>query len=201
MRRKLGIAARMIHDDPLNFFRFFGGKVIRRLVYSALTSEIASPEIIDGIEFRKLSDAELGTLPPNEELRREQLKRLQRMGFNGAYGVFYQGHLAHISWLVTSNQKLSRHLKLAKDEAEITGCVTVANMRGHGIYPFAIRSIAQRATSCGIRRIFMKTRPFNTASQRGMEKAGLRLQGQTLHFYLPYLPQITGLIFRRFRRH
>jgi RimJ/RimL family protein N-acetyltransferase len=199
LKHKIETATRILRKNPLEFLRVLMGRVHRWLVFSALTSEFAYPQPIEGVGFRKLSDAELTTLPPTEELRTEQLERLQRMGFNGAYGVFWKGQLAHISWLITSEYEYPRHLKLHKDEAEITASVTFPEFRGLGLYPFAIRTISRQARSCGIRRIFMKTSPINVASQRGMGKAGLRSHGKIFYFYLPYLSKNAILTLRGHR--
>lgn len=65
-------------------------------------------------------------------------------------------------------------LNLENAEVEITACVTVPQLRGRGIYPAANRRIWREAAALSIRRIYMNTMLKNTASQRVIEKEGLR---------------------------
>jgi hypothetical protein len=87
-------------------------------------------------------------------------------------------------------------LKLKEDEAEITGCETLANFRGKGIYSYAIRMMAEIAREQKIRYIFMKTRQDNVAAQRGILKAGLKQIGSVLLIHPPMAPS-RSIIFRR----
>jgi hypothetical protein len=202
LRKKLGTALQMLRDDPAVFLYSLKGRWSRMMVFSVATNEIARPAKLDGVICRKLSDEELQNLPSSsQELQQEQIERFSRLRFNGAYAVFCNNELAHISWLfLAKNEALQppRLLRLAADEGEITACVTLPDFRGKGLYPFAIQSICEEARQRGIRRIFMKTKPNNVASQRGIRKAGLRPCGSVLEYH-PCFSSKLELVWRGHR--
>jgi len=174
--------------------------VERWVVFSAAVEGIPAPVTSAGFTFARLTDEAIARLPA--DLKPEQVERRQRLGFNGAYEVRVDGAIAHISWLIPRSEDrriLPRVLKLRDGEAEITACLTLPEFRGRGIYPYAIRAIAREAGELGIRRLYMKTKTDNLASQRGIEKAGFERYGQVLHYHLPWARRVN-LIWRTFRR-
>ncbi len=90
IRRKLTTAARLWAEHPSRLTEILTGKVNRWLVYSTNTAKSEPPILPDGVDFRKLSDDELKTVPPTAELRQEQVDRFGRLGANGAYGSVLQ---------------------------------------------------------------------------------------------------------------
>jgi len=199
LSRRLTTAIHLWRNDRPKLISLMRGSVSRWRVFTAETASIPPPALPEGVEFRKLSDADIQNLTPLD-LRTEQQNRTRTLGFNGAYAIFVEGSLAHISWLITRQFDIPPALlALAADEAEITACVTLPEYRGRGLYGIAIQSICQLAREQGFRRIFMKTRLDNTASQRGIEKAGLKAQGQILHCIPPLLPHLGSWIFRGHR--
>jgi hypothetical protein len=102
--------------------------------------------------------------------------------------------IAHIAWLLPPSaaaMEVPQILQLGEDEAEITCCETPPGWRGKGMYPFAIRQIAAVARSAGIRRLYMKTSETNTASQRGIIKAGFLPIGSISVAHPPLRPSVT----------
>jgi RimJ/RimL family protein N-acetyltransferase len=65
--------------------------------------------------------------------------------------------------------------------------------RGRGIYGYAISKLLQLAKDQGVRRVFMKTAADNTASQSGIEKAGLVRVGSATLIVLPVTQRTVTL--------
>jgi RimJ/RimL family protein N-acetyltransferase len=111
-------------------------------------------------------------------------------GITSAYGLFVEGRLAHISWVYTAEEYAREpveQLKLADKEAEITNCFTLEEFRGQGLYAFAIGCISKQLFEQGFERVYMKTEADNTASQKGILKAGLKSCGTSYHLSSPAL--------------
>ena len=173
------------------------------IVFAANVDELPAPKPTKGLEFRSLSVDDLRNLPMPAGFRADQLERAEHLGGSYAYGVFCDGALAHVSWYYdrdSEGRSPPRYLDLRRDEAEISACVTLPEFRGRGTYGLAIRGIFDLARRRGIRRIYMKTSPSNHASQRGIEKAGLRRCGSVVRIVPPMRPSSWGFFLRRFAR-
>jgi len=139
-------------------------------------------------------------LGSDASFRRRQLNRLSRFGASYAFGVFADGEIAHVSWLLPPSAIEKDEpplLKARAGEAEITCCETLPPFRRRGIYGVAIRNLFQMARKQGVRRIFMKTTPDNKASRSGIEKVGLELAGSIILIRLPVVKR--PVVWRRFR--
>lgn len=173
----------------------------RMLVYAADVGRASTlTETTGSLALRPMTEEEINALGVDGAFKARQLDRLRRFGKSYAFGVFSNGDVAHISWLLpaAAMQKDVPHVIPAREfAAEITGCETLPAFRGRGIYAFAIRNLLEVARREGARRVFMKTTPDNHASRSGIEKAGLERVGTALIFTLP----ITGrqVVWRRFR--
>lgn len=200
LRRRLTTAVRLWRQDRRALVSVATGKLDRWKVFVVKTESVPTPSLPADISFRKLMDADLNKIEP-VVLRHEQLARSKALGFNGAYAVFVKGAIAHVSWLLTQEfDKVPPPLvALKRDEAEITACVTLPEYRGRGLYGIAIQSICQVAREQGIQRVFMKTKPSNTASQKGIQKAGLKACGQILQVIPPLFPRLGCLVYRGHR--
>ena len=94
----------------------------------------------------------------------------------GAYEVFYireksSNKIVHYSNILPKTWQFPF---MKKRELHIVSCHTDSNFRGRGLYPFAIRSIAQKYfDKCWIISDFK-----NTASNRGILKSGFQLVGE-----------------------
>lgn len=200
-RRKVSNAVELYRADPEKFRRLLTGDSTRLVVYAAATREIAAPLEQPTFEFRALSAEDLQALKTDDpSFRERQLSRLKRFGESLAYGVFVDGQVAHVSWLLP---KRAMHLdpphvvSAASNEAEITGCETLPAFRGRGIYGYAIANLIAILRTQGTERVYMKTLADNTASQAGIEKAGLKLLGPATVYSLPVIRRT--MIRRRFR--
>ena len=196
-KKKLGTAYNLLRNNPSGL-----AHEILRLeqlyVYSVDPATVTGPTELTGAELIKLSDEVLNSLSNKDEIA-EQAVRFKRLGFNEAYGVYYNGELAHISWMIT-HERDSRgsFLSLKSGEAEITHCVTLPQFRGLGIYPYAIRKLCQLAAAKGIKKVFMITNVSNIPSQRGILRAGLALTGKIIR---TNLPSPSGRISLTYRPH
>lgn len=182
---RLRAALRMAWQDPLELWRSVVGRYSRSLIYTASLDELPDSDENAATTCRRLTDNEVRSfsLDSNPE-------RLVRLGVNQAYGVFIGDQLAHVSWMITKEiePKTGDVIQLLTDEIEITACFTVPEFRGRGLYPRAIRHMMHAARQLGYRRVFMKVRPDNIGSIRGIIKAGLRRAGTAFHVESPLLP-------------
>jgi ribosomal protein S18 acetylase RimI-like enzyme len=196
---KLKSAWRMLVREPRrlpNLIRFD-----TYAVFSARVDDVVARPAPAGVTLRQLTSAEVSALTPVDEDISDAMERCGYLADRAAFGGFYNGAFAHISWMIAGgpdgdNIKPPRLVGLRPGEAEITYCVTLPEYRGRQIYPFVISRLFQEARTRGIREIFMVTRSGNVASQHGILKAGLnRLRGRIfyLHVYR------ASLVFRTFR--
>lgn len=200
MLQKLRSALRLLQKDRKLFLSAILGSIQRYGVY------VRSTEGVDGashglFEFRKVTDAELTEIASSPETA-YQLERLEEIRSNKAWGVFSNGRLVHVSWLITAedNKHLPvRILELGKGEAEITTCYTVPEYRGKGAYPFAVRHLCAIAAQRGIKQIYMICAFHNTSSIAGIEKAGLKHCGSVTRYVVPLKPSAPGIFLRSYR--
>ena len=89
------------------------------------------------------------------------------------------GRIVYRAWAVRAVWRIAgpHHLTLGRGKATILGCFTVADQRGLGIYPAALVAQMRHLKELGVRRVFINSEEQNTASLRGIEKAGFRRLG------------------------
>lgn len=199
-RYNIGKALELIRSDRKTLWHLFAGGWSRMLIYAADTAASRTLESAD-LEFRALTEEDLRSITTTDPLfRTRQLDRLERFGCSYAYGVFTDGQITHVSWLLPApamDKDLPHIIRAQSKVAEITACETLSEFRGRGIYVFAIRNLLKLARGKGVQRVFMKTLPSNRASQSGIEKAGLKRVGSAIIITLPLTRQ--QVIWRRFR--
>ena len=172
MIRKVPAALRLLRSDSAAF-RDALLRVDAFEIFVARPEELPGPESLPGIRFARMTDEQMRTLAPDWE---EQARRVHNYGFNAAYGVYVDGTLAHINWLITAEyDSLRRHriVKLSEGEAEIAHGYTLPQFRRRGLQVFCIRALAQVAAANDIRRLYSITVADNTISMRGITSAGL----------------------------
>jgi hypothetical protein len=147
--------------------------------------------------FRKITDCELDQIAEYPDTA-YQKTRCEVVGRNLAYGLFDGSTVASIAWLIPWQQHASmrgRVLHLQSGQAEITTCYTRPEYRGMGLYPLIIRYLCRLgSTEYGVNRIYMITTIDNTASQRGIQKAGLSSCGYAFQYILPLMPSRSGVV-------
>ncbi len=198
-KRKLRSAIRLVRSDRERLVRILTGSSSRLLVFLLETEAAASAPVAPVPEARlePLNEEQLAALPcpvDDPDFRSRQLERLRRFGKSYAFVVRVGDTIAHISWMLPPSAVASEIpvvLELQEGEAEITGCETAPAFRGKGLYAYAIQCLASLARNQGIRRIYMKTHETNFASQRGIQKAGLRPAGSVRLIHLPLAPSHT----------
>jgi RimJ/RimL family protein N-acetyltransferase len=199
--RKLRTIVRLLRYEPTSLLREFI-HLDRYCVFSAAPGDLPPLPDDSRIRVMKLADDRLRELCREQPEFHRQMERLDEFGFNDAYGVFMDDELAHVSWLVTADHDRlmsEREVKLRDGEAEITHCFTAESFRGKGIYPLAIRALCAQAEVAGITCVFMATHPTNTASLRGIAKAGFKSAGQVFRLRLPFLSKDRVLRWRGHR--
>ena len=175
----------------------------RWVLFSWGPGSVQAAAVPSGQEVRPLG-------PDDFEAMRESSGRLAsqadlyfyQRGITTAYGLFAEGKLVHISWVYRAADYARspvEQIRLGAKEAEITNCFTLEDHRGQGLYATAIRSISHRLFEQGVERVYMKTTPDNTASQRGIVKAGLRPDGTVYHVFAPALSAWKGWYYTKSR--
>jgi GNAT superfamily N-acetyltransferase len=153
----------------------------RLYVYATPSAGAVQPHLPAGVEFRRLGSADLVELAiAGSDFWMRQIERLERFGESHAYAMVVDGRVAHVSWLLppaAMRRDEPRLLPIRDAVAEVTGCETLPEFRGRGLYGLAIRSLVAIASVQGIRRVMMKTADWNRASQSGIVKAGLTRVG------------------------
>jgi RimJ/RimL family protein N-acetyltransferase len=146
-----------------------------------------------GVTLRRLSDAEVVAFSAGSEALGTHRAYVERHGVNAAWGLFVEGELAHVSWVLTPALQARlpfATLALAADEVELGNCVTLPRFKGRGLYPLAIALLSRQAFDAGARRVLMVTARHNAASARGIEKAGLATCGTAEQLWLPPLHRV-----------
>ena len=199
--RKLRTILRLLRHKPSALLRELI-HLDRYCIFSVAPESLPRLPEDSKIRVVKLADDHLRELCRALPEFHRQAERIDEFGFNDAFGVFVNDELAHVSWLVTADHDRlmsEREVKLREGEAEITHCYTAESFRGKGIYPLAVRSLCEHASTAGIQRVFMATDPANTSSLRGIAKAGLKSAGQVFRLRLPFLSRDPMLRWRGHR--
>lgn len=100
-----------------------------------------------------------------------------RAGKVVALVIVSQGEVVHYSYVFLRN-KSACILGLNKDTALVGNAFTVPAYRGKGCQPRSVALRAAIAAERGFARIAAETSPDNVASQRGLQKGGMRLVGR-----------------------
>lgn len=85
------------------------------------------------------------------------------------------GLLVHSSWVTTTaayTREIKRYLSPPPGDAYIYESFTKADVRGRGIYPFALAGIVTWMSEAGMKRAWVGAEQNNTPSRRAIEKAG-----------------------------
>ncbi len=191
---------RTIRHSPWSLPEVATAWLVRRKQWAVFswTKDDASIQSNDqtAISVRKLDDQDFETmLSSSNHFRTQTQLYYQQRGISSAYGAFADDSLVHVTWVYTAETYQREpvvSLKLGTDEVELTNCFTLEEFRGHGIYPYAIKTISQELFAKGIKRIYMKTDPGNQISQHGIVKAGLKSVGQVTHYWSPIFPRWDG---------
>ncbi len=97
-----------------------------------------------------------------------------------------KGEPVHIAWLFyyPGISETPLHVELEPDEAYISSCHTHPEFRGNNIYPVVLQHILRHAAKENRKRCFISSNAANSASIRGIEKAGFSFVGRIRVFRL-----------------
>ena len=70
------------------------------VVFSARADDVASRSEPEGVTFRQLTAAEVRALTPVDEDISDAMERCGYVADTAAFGAFYYGAFAHISWMI-----------------------------------------------------------------------------------------------------
>jgi len=134
-------------------------------------------DVAASVEIRAVTDANVDDARVFDPPRRlEEFRGFLARGDRGYYG-YVDGRWVHRSWLVQGPATMRLWLgygawPVSAGGAYLHYCETVAEARGRGIYPAVLSFAARQARERGVRELFITTEVGNTASRRGIEKAG-----------------------------
>ncbi len=203
LRRKLAAARHLWRADRTLFLRSLRGSCRLYRVFSAPLSQVRSPEPVQGLTVRTLTDTELKEAVRSNPEISYQLEWLEESQEARPYAFYLNGALAHICWLLTPLHMPRRSLRLIPlrpGEIELGHGYTFPRFRGLGLCPLAIGYLCSMALRLGHRRVLVAARHHNVASRRCILKAGLRPCGWILRIIPPLMPSSRGLIIRAFWR-
>ncbi|MDB4913473.1 MAG: Acetyltransferase protein [Gemmatimonadetes bacterium] len=188
-RRRVSRAVELLRNDRPALRSLLIGDISRIIVFEQRLGDTPRADARPDLELRFLSSDEVRAIAVDDgAFESRQLARLKRFGQSHAYGLFVEGELAHVAWLLPPNATarddprvwLAHH-----GEVEITACETLPRFRGRGYFPLAIRKLTEIARAQGTKRIIMKTSAANVAAQSGIQKAGFGRIGLALFITLP----------------
>jgi hypothetical protein len=90
--------------------------------------------------------------------------------------LVFKGDLCvHATWMTTLaawTREIQRYFRPPEGDAYVYESFTRADVRGHGVYPFALVSIANWLDARGVKRIWVGVEGDNQASIKAVMKAG-----------------------------
>jgi Acetyltransferase (GNAT) family len=110
--------------------------------------------------------------------------RARLSGSTRCYLVIVEQRFVHSSWVTTRaawTREIRRFLRPPEGDAYVYESFTRPEMRGKGMYPFALGSICAALARDGIKKIWVAVEEHNKASQSSIAKAGFAPA-----FNLPY---------------
>ncbi len=91
------------------------------------------------------------------------------------FAVLSEGRIVHATWMTTFaawTREVAGYLRPPPQDAYVYESFTRAEVRGRGVYPFALKAIAARLAGDGIKTVWVAAEASNAASLRAVSKAG-----------------------------
>lgn len=172
-------AARVWRDrGTVGFVSFMLGRLLmrpfHRVLYEGYARQMPPPDP-DGTRRVQLYDSQ--STIPDEVLRfvrpggEEYLEGVRDADL--LYVARVENCLVHYGFVMRRTRETAV-LGESRGTPIIGNCWTHPDARGQGVYPFALRHVLQALPDRGIDRVLIETDVSNTASRRGIEKAGFR---------------------------
>ena len=154
----------------------------RLIVFARPTAEIAAAE--QDLELRRArpDDAALYARAIGTDAPRTFRRRLSNDTW--CYLVVETSSILHATWCTTTGawtRELRCYLKPPPGDAYVYESFTRGDARGRGVYPFALRGIANDLQGSGIGKVWVAADETNHASRRAITKAGFEV-----HHEIPY---------------
>ena len=146
------------------------------LVVLSLAVEI-QPSEREGCVFRSATadDGDLYARDIGTDSRRSFRARLSPT--TSCFVVESNGRLVHATWVTTSGawtRELRSYIRPPDRDAYVYESFTRPEVRGRGVYPFALRRIASDAAGRGLNKLWVAVEAGNPNSLRAVSKAGFR---------------------------
>lgn len=93
------------------------------------------------------------------------------------YLVVADGLVVHATWMTTAaawTREVRRYFRPPPGDAYVYESFTRPEVRGRGVYPWALTNIAARLGAAGIRRLWIGVETDNEPSLRAVSKAGFQ---------------------------
>ena len=204
VRKKASTLVDLVRNDPLEIPRTLSGRVEKSLVFVAdVDSFPMAPALPENWSMRYMTIDEIRSLESRDDELSPYAARFREREFSDAWGVWIDGELAHVSWLIPHEHDALlpvRNLKLQPGEAEITHAITASRFRGRGIFPVVIGQLMDLARKQGLNKVYALTGVGNTSSQRAITKAGFSRGGDIYRRVFQYLPGSPYVTWRGHRR-
>ena len=171
----LGLAKKVIHRITSPVFDFSSNQLFE-------WSGDSIPELAAKcpLEIRVGGDANLNLIASFHGYTEEshQIAGLKERFEKGdkPYLVFCGRVLAHVAWVCRRNEvemeEIWASLKFKNRQAYIMDCKTFFTFRGKNIYPVVLQRILRDLSGEDVEKVFIGCNPSNTASIKGIKKAG-----------------------------
>lgn len=202
-QRKVSTVVGLLKDDPAEIARTLAGRVEHSCAFATdVRTFPKAPPLPDGYRFAPMSLEEVLELQNNADEMAPYARRFRERTFCDAWGVWIDGELAHVSWMIPHEHDVQlpvRNLRLRKGEAEITHAITPIRFRGRGLFPLAIQQLMEVARERGYSTVWAIAAESNVASQRAIMKAGFARHGDIYRWIFDYLPGAPYLTWRGHR--
>lgn len=198
--RKLRNAWRLLRKNRRALIRNYFIRIDRFHVFAQVPALVPPPREDANLSCEPLSDEQMQNLPPGFE---EQTDRFNRYGFHAASGVYLNGELGHINWLITADQDWKRRdrvVTLRRGEAEIAHGFTLPQFRRRGMQVYAIQRLAALARERSIKRLYAITVAGNAISERGISSAGLPFHSRAYRIVIAPLYLNWSFVLRGHRK-
>jgi len=175
------------------------GVRVLRLMDQPTDAQVDEPPLPDGCVVAEASLADLDALAELRGATHERearalgapplpVREAHRKLFESGHRCFVVrrgDRIEALNWIARDSIRipfLACELRLRPDEAYAYDAFVDPGMRGHGLGPFLLVSIARQLAGEGVRRIVGLVRISNRSSRRSLTKAGYRAAGSIVCF-------------------
>jgi len=171
---------------PSDFIAWAMSRVVRRqshVLFHAGVADLepgAAPPGVRAVEINAENFAEMASIRSKvTALNAQSAAYFDDVRLGKAFGLALvrDGEVVHYAFLFVRN-KTARMLGLPAGCALMGNAYTIRSQRGRGLQGYSARCRARIAKNAGFESVASETSPANRASQRGLEKAGMKRVGR-----------------------